>query len=148
MMNILVGILGSNYERYEEQSRALFVRERARIIMILSARPWLSHVWNKDGMQDGYLYFMTKETPNTEDERSTRKALQLSTEEALKPLKKKIEQIESLEAKLEAKLEANVHRLDGKLEQIQKQNESLEAKVDGKFEQILQALQAERADPM
>ena len=28
MMNLLVGILGANYERYEEQSQALFVSQR------------------------------------------------------------------------------------------------------------------------
>ena len=38
MMNLLIGILSSNYDRYEEQARALFVRERARIICTLFTR--------------------------------------------------------------------------------------------------------------
>ena len=117
MMNILVGILGANYERYEEQSPALFVRERARMINIISARPWTNFVWKR--WEDGWLYFVTKEAPNTEDERSTRRAMQVSTEEALKPLKKQIEEMR---------------------EQMRKQNENFEAK----FEKLLKALNAER----
>merc|ERR1719324_1403832 len=75
MMNLLVGILGSNYERFEEQSQALFVRERARIITLQSLRPypWVRWVWRRLEMEDGHLYFVTKETPDTEEERSTRK---------------------------------------------------------------------------
>jgi hypothetical protein len=118
MMNILVGILGANYERYEEQSPALFVRERARMINIISARPWTSYVWKR--WEGGWLYFTMKEAPNTEDERSTRRAMQISTEEALKPLKKQIEQIQKQQ------------------EEMRKQNES-------NFAQLLKALHAERS---
>ena len=99
MMNILVGILGANYERYEEQSQVLFVRERARMITILSARPYTRHVWKKWGDED-FLYFATKATPNTEDERSTRRAMQISNEEALR------QQSASLEAAFESKFDA------------------------------------------
>ena len=35
MMNILVGILGSNYDRFEDQSKQLFVQKRAEVIMAL-----------------------------------------------------------------------------------------------------------------
>ena len=38
MMNLLIGILSSNFDRYEEQARMLFVRERARIICVLLTR--------------------------------------------------------------------------------------------------------------
>ena len=40
MMNILVGILGSNYDRFEDQSKQLFVQKRAKALMVLSTRPW------------------------------------------------------------------------------------------------------------
>jgi hypothetical protein len=129
MMNLLVGILGANYERYEEQSQALFVRARARMIMIISARPWLSCVFSGEelkgcfavlqapvlgitstGTSKDYLYFAMKETPNTDDERSTRRAMQISIEESLKKLSTsfdaKFEKIDKLEAKFE-KMEAN-----------------------------------------
>ena len=45
-------------------------------------------------MEDGHLYFTRKETPDTEEERSTRKAMQLLI---MEPLKK---QIESLDRKV------------------------------------------------
>jgi len=125
MMNILVGILGANYERYEEQSQVLFVRERARMITILSARPYTRHVWNQWGDED-FLYFATKATPNTEDERSTRRAIQISNEEALR------RQSASLEAAFE--------------EQVRRQNESLESKFDAKFDAIVHILKALERD--
>ena len=137
MMNLLVGILGSNYERYEEQSQALFVRERARIITLQSVRPypWVHRVWRR--MQDGDLYFVTKEAPETEEERSTRKAMQILI---LQPLKK---QIKSLEAKVDQNQLTQA--------QLRKQNESLESKVmeldaklsafDASLVQILRAVE-------
>jgi hypothetical protein len=51
MMNILVGILGTNYQHYKDQSQDLFVRERARIVMVLSARPYAQGTWKK--MENG-----------------------------------------------------------------------------------------------
>jgi hypothetical protein len=83
MMNILIGILGANYELYEEQSQALFVRARARIIMTLSSRPWIARRW-KDWEMQPYMYFTTKESASAEDERSSRKAIQIAIEAALK----------------------------------------------------------------
>ena len=144
MMNILVGILGANYERYEEQSQVLFVRERARMITILSARPYTRHVWNQWGDED-FLYFATKATPNTEDERSTRRAIQISNEEALR----------QQSASLEAAFEVQVRRQNESIrESIREQNESLEskmmmeldAKFDAKFDAIVQILKALERD--
>ena len=145
MMNLLVGILGSNYERFEEQSQALFVRERARIITLQSLRPypWVRWVWRRLEMEDGHLYFTTKETPDTEEERSTRKAMQLLI---MEPLKK---QIESLDRKVGKAvltstsqiehLQQQIEQLRKQNEQLQKQNESSEAKVDQMI-QILKSL--------
>jgi len=133
MMNILVGILGANYERYEEQSQVLFVRERARMIVIISARPWTRHVWKR--WKGKWLYFTTKETPNTEDERSTRKAIQISTEEALKPLKEQIEQMQKHNEQMQKQNE----QMKKQIEQMQKQN-------DSNFQQLLKALNTERID--
>jgi hypothetical protein len=135
MMNLLVGILGSNYERFEEQSQSLFVRERARVITILSDRPypWVSRVWKKNDMQDGYFYFITRVKPDATDERSTRKAIQLSTENALIPLKMQIEQnrkqIESLAAKVDQQAQA--------ANQAKEQIEQLLKSLEGKMDQIL-----------
>ena len=88
-----------------DQSQELFVRERARIIMVLSARPYAKKTWKKMendevGMNEGnegYFYFTTKQKLNTHDA-STRQAVQLSLENqnALKQALK--QQSESLEA--------------------------------------------------
>ena len=81
------------------------MRERARIIMVLSARPYAKKTWKKMendevGMNEGnegYFYFTTKQKLNTH-EASTRQAVQLSLENqnALKQALK--QQSESLEA--------------------------------------------------
>ena len=64
-------------------------------------------------MQDGDLYFATKEAPDTEEERSTRKAMQLLI---LQPLKKQIkalkEQIECLDRKFGDSVSALTLRMD------------------------------------
>jgi septin family protein len=123
MMNILVGILGANYERYEEQSQVLFVRERARMINILSTRPWLRHVWKKWGDED-FLYFATKATPNTEDERSTRRAMQISNEEALR------QQSASLEAAFAEQVRKETESIREQNESLRQQNESMRKQLE------------------
>ena len=151
MMNLLVGILGSNYERYEEQSQVLFVRERARVITILSDRPypWVRRVWKKNDMQDGYFYFVTKAKPDATDERSTRRAMQLSTENALIPLKMQIEQnrkqIESLAAKVDLQIDQNqkqVESLAAIVAQQIEQNQQAHAQAREQIEQLRKSLEA------
>ena len=39
-MNLLVGVLSNNFELYEEQSAALFLRARAKLMLELQTRPW------------------------------------------------------------------------------------------------------------
>eukprot|EP00438_Fugacium_kawagutii_P028486 Skav224967 [mRNA] locus=scaffold3807:14062:14604:+ [translate_table: standard] len=40
LMNLLVGVLGSNYERYEDRSVILFQRARAKMLLEMQHRPW------------------------------------------------------------------------------------------------------------
>merc|ERR1712054_601066 len=40
LMNLLIGVLSTNYDRWEEQSLALFVKERATIIVTLCSYPY------------------------------------------------------------------------------------------------------------
>lgn len=44
-MNLLVGVLGQNFELYEEQSAILFYRARAKMLLELQARPWKHIFW-------------------------------------------------------------------------------------------------------
>eukprot|EP00913_Durusdinium_trenchii_P017465 g16412.t2 len=45
LMNLLVGVLGQNFELYEEQSAILFYRARAKMLLELQARPWKHIFW-------------------------------------------------------------------------------------------------------
>ena len=40
LMNLLIGVLGQNYELYEDQAPQLFTRARARILLQHQDRPW------------------------------------------------------------------------------------------------------------
>merc|ERR1712060_115236 len=77
-MNLLVGILGNHFDRYEERSRGLFVRERAKLILKMSAWPWWwGHFWRKK-WEDGFLTFASRTEPSPENEISLRKTLENS----------------------------------------------------------------------
>jgi hypothetical protein len=59
LMSILVGILGSNYERDVKQSRSMFNRVRARKITNLSSVPWFrQHIWQST---DLFLWIVVTE---------------------------------------------------------------------------------------
>ena len=59
LMSILVGILGSNYERDLKQSRSMFNRVRARKITNLSSVPWFrQHIWQST---DLFLWIVVTE---------------------------------------------------------------------------------------
>ena len=45
LMNLFIGVLGSNFELYQDQSDVLFQRARAKMLLKLQARPW-RHIWN------------------------------------------------------------------------------------------------------
>eukprot|EP00913_Durusdinium_trenchii_P022581 g21208.t1 len=40
LMNLLIGVLGQNFELYQDQSAMLFQRARAKMLLELQARPW------------------------------------------------------------------------------------------------------------
>eukprot|EP00927_Polykrikos_kofoidii_P079076 TRINITY_DN75863_c0_g1_i1.p1 TRINITY_DN75863_c0_g1~~TRINITY_DN75863_c0_g1_i1.p1 ORF type:complete len:665 (+),score=80.56 TRINITY_DN75863_c0_g1_i1:212-1996(+) len=41
LLNLFVGILGANYDKFEDMGMEIFSQERARIIVTCNARPWL-----------------------------------------------------------------------------------------------------------
>ena len=45
LMNLLIGVLGNNFELYQDQSEVLFQRARAKMLLELQVRPW-RHLWN------------------------------------------------------------------------------------------------------
>eukprot|EP00746_Dinoflagellata_sp_MGD_P045233 gnl/MRDRNA2_/MRDRNA2_210832_c0_seq1.p1 gnl/MRDRNA2_/MRDRNA2_210832_c0~~gnl/MRDRNA2_/MRDRNA2_210832_c0_seq1.p1 ORF type:complete len:290 (-),score=29.61 gnl/MRDRNA2_/MRDRNA2_210832_c0_seq1:323-1099(-) len=74
MLNLLVGILGANYERYEASSLPLFLRERARIMSSFSCRFYGALLWRKEWSDnDMYLWVAMRKEPD--ESRSLRDAL-------------------------------------------------------------------------
>ena len=64
MMNILIGILGHNYDKFSEQSHRLSVSKRARVICGLSAMPWYhARIWH--GLSSKYLWLAERRYPFT-----------------------------------------------------------------------------------
>jgi hypothetical protein len=64
LMSILIGILGSNYDRYVVQSQPMFSQHRAREIDFLSHLPFFGrHIWSQS---EGFLWFAVKEKPDRE----------------------------------------------------------------------------------
>jgi len=117
MTNLLVGILGNNYDRYEDQSSALFYKERARIICSLDVQVptgCLRAVFNAatrclarclGGVGDPIeppaaekclLAFSLPLESQIEDERSSRSAMERiveqKLEEKLKPIARKFQE--------------------------------------------------------
>ena len=45
LMNLLIGVLGNNFELYQDRSDVLFHRARAKMLLELQARPW-RHISN------------------------------------------------------------------------------------------------------
>jgi hypothetical protein len=80
LMNLLIGILSSNYDRYEDQSVPIFLRARALMLVRYAARPWARspwRVWSKRSLpnytkRDGYLWVATRAEINLDEARSMR----------------------------------------------------------------------------
>merc|ERR1712151_1025407 len=83
LMNLLIGILSANYDRFEDQSIQIFLRSRAKILVRHAARPWaclpcyLPLLSGKCSSQEcvnrkGYLWVATQAEVNVDQARSMR----------------------------------------------------------------------------
>merc|ERR1711865_915313 len=91
-----IGITGSNYERFEDRSRELFVGERANMIVSIKARPWKRiWEWKCSGTEatepDQYLLICSRADGNEEDVRSVRSAMQQSMDALEERLSSKLD---------------------------------------------------------
>jgi hypothetical protein len=135
-MNILIGILGSNYERFEEQSRPLFVRERARLIISLSSRPWVQCLWSKKEWREGRLWFAVRTTPNADEERSIAGKIQVKMDTL-----EKRQNAELVEVKGQnAELKGQITELKGQITELKRQNADLDTKMDAVLSMLKSAL--------
>merc|ERR1719265_1430984 len=104
-MNIFIGVLGSNYERYLDLAKELFWRERASIICELHERPWLwpfldSTPTGTPG--DTYLLYAHRTDLAVDDQRSVRTAVQ---EMVRKQSATIMDRLKEQSAQIEAKIE-------------------------------------------
>mmetsp|Transcript_67737 Transcript_67737/g.201491 ORF Transcript_67737/g.201491 Transcript_67737/m.201491 type:complete len:794 (+) Transcript_67737:31-2412(+) len=118
MTNILTGILGSNYDRFTEVSRPLFLRERARAILRMSAclrGPLSSWVWPEEWAKQDL--WMSQRAARGGEEISAREAFRAAIETcARKPLEAKIDHFEG--------------RIDEKVQHLDQRVGGMEAKLD------------------
>lgn len=130
MLNLLVGILGENYSRYEDQALVLFLRERARIITRYSHRPWFARCWGKEWYRQ-YLWIAKKLEQDVDGMRSMRTAIKRSE----KALVSKIDELAS-----------SVQRLEQQQTPLRTTQKTLESKIDvlaSSVQRLLQKLEPE-----
>jgi len=94
LMNLLVGVLGANYELYEDQSRQLFHRERARMLLDLEKLPWSRCCQRRRGEEGLYIWFLAREEPAADDLRSIRSTVRSIVVDETKQLHKKMERLQ------------------------------------------------------
>merc|ERR1740129_2451911 len=78
-MNLLIGILGNAFDRWQGKSRAQFIRERAAFVCQIRRRPWTvgpRWCWKQCfGRDDGHLFMLSKEGLDPRDFQSMRGVL-------------------------------------------------------------------------
>eukprot|EP00931_Biecheleriopsis_adriatica_P060016 TRINITY_DN36015_c0_g1_i1.p1 TRINITY_DN36015_c0_g1~~TRINITY_DN36015_c0_g1_i1.p1 ORF type:complete len:597 (+),score=95.48 TRINITY_DN36015_c0_g1_i1:201-1793(+) len=135
LMNLLIGVLGSNYEMYEDQSRQLFLQERACMLLDLQRQPWHAlwcclanvirqRVRPRRGWDD-IIWFIAREGPGVEESRSLRSTVRQIVNERQNAADKKVEalservgkKMDDTDKKVEA-LEGHVLGLHGKIDQL------------------------------
>lgn len=78
LLQLLVGVLGSNYDFHESQSRRLFVKDRCRTIVRMTSHIWYRHFLRRSFDEAKLLFFAVKAQLNDEDNSSIRSALHRS----------------------------------------------------------------------
>merc|ERR1719414_2335586 len=82
MMNLYIGVLSSNYDRFEDQRLPIFLRSRAMMMTRFNSHPWVRSRVNWKGCR-GYLWVATRAELNLEEERSVRTILKEEIRQAL-----------------------------------------------------------------
>jgi len=82
LMNLLIGVLGTNYDTYEDLAQQLFLRERARTILNFETRPWRCWNWNcwrrcragpkDDSSANQELFVIVRQEASQDEQRSMR----------------------------------------------------------------------------
>lgn len=73
LMQLLVGILASNYDVFEDTSHAMFMSERARVISRMSERPWIHYFgWPKRWQDQRLVYVRSEDSSGSSEPREMR----------------------------------------------------------------------------
>jgi len=113
LMNLMIGILGTNYDTYEDLAEQLFLRERARMILNFNSRPWLDILGcckpKVGGNQE--LFVIVREEATADEQRSMRSVFKMQV----------AKQSDVVSARMDARIDelgTHVAELDKKLNKI------------------------------
>merc|ERR1711907_268087 len=99
LMNLFIGVLSSNYDRYEEMSNISFMRHRVIMLSEYARRPW-SQVWRRwhgsidysiSDEEARYFVVALREEQNQYDERSLRKYISQERQKSMKQMDGRLE---------------------------------------------------------
>jgi hypothetical protein len=93
LMNLLIAVLGSSYDKSEERSQALFLQARASIISDLATTPWyyVFFDFQFDFWAGKRVWFVkSRNSAMTEDEASLRTAMQRQSENQLNAIREEM----------------------------------------------------------
>ena len=119
-MNLLIGILSAEYDRFEAMSGELFMLHRTQFVCMYRqrARLYMCRKRKPDGEITGKrpqcLTIFYRADANEDEEKSIRKAIRNDTAQTVKAVEAKIEAVETKLQALETKIEAVLTILEDK----------------------------------
>jgi len=149
LMNLFIGVLSSNYDRFEDMSQALFMRHRAVMLWQYTRRPW-TQLWLRmkerkakvnpmrvnpmrndwKSMGHDWLIVAERDDGNLAEERSLRRHFS-------DRLKKQNDEIKMLmNSEINTLVNGKIETMDGRIETIDRKMEDALVALDGKFEEI------------
>lgn len=118
LMNILIGVLGRNYDHYEDVSHRLFLRTRAHAIVAYRTRCWsaILRSWRTASPRQVFLWILHPEDMQVNDTRS----LHTSIERAKTEYEERLDKLETLLVNKLSHIEEQLsgrtaHLVDGRL---------------------------------
>jgi len=124
LMNLLIGVLGTNYDIYEDLSRPLFVRERARLCLNYATRPWRKCC--SEFSDDEYLVMALHRDESGDDLRSMRSNITNGFKKQSEEIMLKIDK--GLGRKFDA-LSKNMHDCLSRLGKLEQSNEAIRSSI-------------------
>jgi len=113
LMNLLIGVLGSNYDRFADQGEELFMRARADLLSEYLASPWWQWWMDlDDAFTNNYIVVASKdEKRNDEENHSLRGHIDRTVSNVVQRVKALEEKMTTRHSALEVSLERTMQSL-------------------------------------